>query len=246
MNLSQITDALVRDVSRLRFGPPVDCVYNPLEYARALYDTYLERFGQAPREVLLLGMNPGPWGMVQTGIPFGAVSAVRDWLRIDASVKRPQREHPARPVTGLACPREEVSGVRLWSWARDCFGTPERFFGRFFVANYCPLAFLEPGGRNLTPDKLPAQDRRPLLEACDRALRETVAYFRPRFVIGVGAFAEARIRQACNGADITIGQILHPSPASPRANRGWAPVAAQQLRDLGIHVSDPQPSPAPG
>ncbi len=246
MNLAQITDALVRHVSRLRFGPPVAYVYNPLDYARHPYDTYLGRFGQAPREVLLCGMNPGPWGMVQTGVPFGAVSVVRDWLRIDAAVQPPKRQHPARPITGLVCPRNEISGARFWGWVKDCFGTPERFFEQFFVVNYCPLAFLEAGGKNITPDKLPAHERRPLLEACDEALRQTVAYFQPRFVIGVGAFAEARVRHACDGADVTIGQILHPSPASPKANRGWASVATRQLRDLGIHVPDPPPAAAPG
>ena len=36
------------------------------------------------KRVVFLGMNPGPFGMAQVGVPFGEVAAVRDWLRIDA------------------------------------------------------------------------------------------------------------------------------------------------------------------
>jgi single-strand selective monofunctional uracil DNA glycosylase len=181
-------------------------------------------------------MNPGPWGMVQTGVPFGEVNAVRDWLGIDAKVGRPEHEHPKRPVKGLSSTRSEVSGARLWGWARDLFATPERFFERFFIANYCPLAFMESTGRNRTPNKLPMSERKPLLEACDRAMRKTVEYLRPDLVVGVGAFAEGRARAALVATEVRIGRILHPSPASPAANRGWSERATHQLRDLGVEL----------
>ena len=127
------------------------------------------RFG-APVRVLYFGMNPGPFGMAQTGVPFGEVAAVRDWLGIEAPVERPAREHPKRRVEGFACRRSEVSGARLWGWARARFGTPERFFARFFVWNWCPLGFLADSGANLTPAELPAAERRALEAVCDRAL----------------------------------------------------------------------------
>jgi single-strand selective monofunctional uracil DNA glycosylase len=164
------------------------------------------------------------------------VGAVRDWLGIDADVSRPDPEHPKRPIMGFACTRSEVSGARLWGWARTTFGTPARFFDRFFIANYCPLAFMESSGRNRTPDKLPAAERKPLLAACDRALVRTVEHLRPEIVIGVGAFAEGRARAALDGVDIQIGRILHPSPASPAANRGWAEQATRELRELAIDL----------
>jgi single-strand selective monofunctional uracil DNA glycosylase len=174
--------------------------------------------------------------MAQTGVPFGEVAMVRDWLGIEGAVGSPPNPHPKRPVEGFACRRSEVSGRRLWGWARDRFGTPERFFARFFVANYCPLAFLEASGRNRTPDKLPAAERAPLFAACDRALRRTVELLAPRRVVGIGGFAEARARAALDGIDVPIGGILHPSPASPAANLGWSRQAERQLRGLGIEV----------
>ncbi len=232
--MREITDRLVADLSGLRFGSPVSFVYNPLEYARRPWDLFVERFGGAPKEVLFLGMNPGPFGMAQTGVPFGEVSLVRDWMGISGPVGRPVREHPKRRILGFEHTRSEVSGARLWGWAKGRFGEP--FFERFFVANYCPLIFLEESGRNRTPDKLPAVEREALFAVCDRALRATVAHFSPRWVIGVGAFAEKRAREVVGDMEVKIGRVLHPSPASPIANRGWAEQAERQLIDLGIEL----------
>jgi single-strand selective monofunctional uracil DNA glycosylase len=179
-------------------------------------------------------MNPGPFGMAQTGVPFGSVPSVRDWLAIDVPTGRPAREHPKRPVLGMECPRTEVSGLRLWGFARDVFKTPEAFFQRFFVANYCPLLFLEESGRNRTPDALPAGEREALQAACDRALRGLVSVLRPRLVIGVGAFAEARARDALDGTGVVFARVAHPSPANPAANRGWTELARKSLHELGL------------
>lgn len=234
--LVRIARRLCRRVTPLRFEPPVAYVYNPLDYASALHEQYLERFGDPPKEAVLVGMNPGPWGMAQTGVPFGEVEAVKHWLDIDGTVKQPERMHPKRPVQGLQCPRREVSGQRLWGWARERFGTPDAFFSRFFVHNYCPLVFMEEGARNRTPDKLPANERDALFAACDDALRDTVEALRPRWVVGVGAFAHKRIRHALSEGHFETGVILHPSPASPKANRGWAREAEAQLRALGISL----------
>ncbi len=236
MDLQTITEKLVADIGRLRFGPPVATVYNPLEYAAMPYGAYLKRFGHRPKEVLLVGMNPGPWGMAQTGVPFGEVQLVKRWLGIDAPVGTPRTVHPKRPVMGFACTRSEVSGKRLWGWAEKTFRTPQRFFRRFFVANYCPLIFFADNGRNITPNTLPAADRRPLQVVCDAALQQTVRWLQPRHVVGVGRFAAARAAQALEGMDVSIGCITHPSPANPRANRGWEPRVAQELNDLGIRL----------
>jgi len=227
---------LARAVDALRFGEPVTHVYDPLVYARAPHEAYLERHAHPGIEVLLVGMNPGPYGMAQTGVPFGEVALVRDWLGITGRVGKPEREHPARPITGFACPRSEVSGARLWGWARARFGAPEEFFARFFVWNYCPLVFMESSGKNRTPDKLPAGEREALFAPCDEALRGLAEHLRPRRVVGVGAFAAARAAAALAGERYLLGSIPHPSPASPSANRGWAPLAEKALATLGVEL----------
>jgi single-strand selective monofunctional uracil DNA glycosylase len=234
MLLDEITDRLVCELGPMQFGPPVTHIYNPLEYARAAWAAYVRRYAHVGVDIVLLGMNPGPWGMAQTGVPFGDPKIVREWLDITADIGKPAREHPMRPVLGLACSRTEVSGTRLWGWARDRFATPTRFFKSFFVANYCPLMFLEAGGRNRTPDRLAVAERESLNAVCDRALRATIEMLKPRLVVGIGVFAEMRARAALAGAEVGIGRMPHPSPASPAANRGWAKLATQSLKELGV------------
>jgi single-strand selective monofunctional uracil DNA glycosylase len=174
--------------------------------------------------------------MAQTGVPFGEVGAVRDWMGITAAVGTPARLHPKRPVTGFASTRREVSGQRLWGWAQKTFGPADIFFKRFFVANYCPLMFIGESGSNLTPDKLKTPEARPLFAACDRALRRTVDYLNPERVVGVGRFAASRAKGALDGLNVKVGGITHPSPANPQANRGWEARVAEEFRELGIEV----------
>ena len=220
-------------VDALAFAPPVSHVYNPLDYAWAPHEKYLRRYGASKKRIVFLGMNPGPFGMAQIGVPFGEIASARDWLGLEGPVGQPRVVNPKRPVEGFACSRSEVSGQRLWGLFRARYGAPEAFFAEHFVANYCPLAFFD-HGRNVTPDKLPAAEAEPLYAACDEHLRTLVAALDARWVIGVGAFAQARAAQALRGLDVHIGRILHPSPASPAANRGWAPAATRQLEALGV------------
>jgi single-strand selective monofunctional uracil DNA glycosylase len=239
MNPSLIDSARrLRDrVNRLRFSPPVALVYNPLDYAWSAHEQYLQRYGAGRKRILFLGMNPGPFGMAQTGVPFGEVAAVRDWLGIRMAVGKPPREHVKRPVTGFDCARSEVSGQRLWGLFARRFGTADRFFADHFVVNYCPLVFMEESGCNRTPDKLPAPEKAALFAACDEHLRSTVDITQPEWVIGVGDFAAKRAMEVPTGGSVRIGRILHPSPASPAANRNWAGMATQQLEGLGVWSS---------
>lgn len=254
----EIAATLSREVSALSFAPPVCHVYNPLDYAWSIHRKYLETYGVGPKRTLFVGMNPGPWGMAQTGVPFGEVFYVREWLGLSAPVNKPAEEHPARPVTGVDCPRSEVSGRRLWKLFSDRAQSAADFFSDTMVLNYCPLLFLEESGRNRTPDKLPSAEREPLFAACDRALLRFIYYYSPEYVIGVGAFAAGRVHRVIaaggrlyspqagqshstrgmSGADAPAGpaviQVLHPSPANPRANRDWAGEVARTLTDAGV------------
>ncbi len=220
-------------VDRLKFAPPVTHVYNPLDYAWESHRAFLDQFGRGRKRVIFLGMNPGPFGMAQTGVPFGEVAAVREWMGIEMDVRRPPNEHPKRKVEGFACSKSEVSGRRLWGLMAERFQSADDFFSDQFVVNYCPLVFMEETGRNRTPDKLPAAERAALFAACDEHLAKVVTAFDPEWCVGVGAFARGCLERVVP-EPMRFGTVLHPSPASPAANRGWAEAATKQLLAAGI------------
>lgn len=248
---SHVVNAVIAAAEKLReqsseldFSQITPWVYNPLDYAWSAHEQFARRYSPSQCRVLFLGMNPGPWGMAQTGVPFGEVAAVVEWLRIDAQVGRPSREHPKRPIEGLVCKRSEVSGRRLWGLFREKFGTPKAFFEEHYVANYCPLVFMQQSAANVTPDKLPSSQRQPLERICDEHLLSLIHALRPQWVIGVGAWAESCAQRVVAQAEflapdkqlatIKTGRILHPSPASPAANRDWSGTVTGQLQALGI------------
>lgn len=233
-SLTTITKQFAKAVDAISFDAPITHIYNPLIYAWRIHQRYLQRYGSGSKKIIFLGMNPGPWGMAQTGIPFGEIPSVRDWLELDGEVDKPAKEHPKRPVTGLACSRSEVSGRRLWGAFAERFGQAEAFFAEHFVINYCPLSFMEETGRNFTPDKLPLQKREELFAVCDSFNRQIIKELQAEWVIGVGGFAKKRAEIITDGMDLNIGQILHPSPASPAANRGWDTAALKQMREMGL------------
>ena len=238
MNRSQslisATQKLSHEVSRMKFSSSTSYVYNPLDYAWTIHQAYLELAGKSKKKVVFLGMNPGPFGMAQTGVPFGEIPAVRDWMGLRGKVGKPDLEHAKRPVEGLDCQKSEVSGRRLWGLFAERFESAEAFFKDHFVANYCPLVFMEDTGRNRTPDKLPADERKELEKVCDGHLREMVEILEPDWLVGVGGFARNRAEGALGTIGIKIGTILHPSPASPAANRGWSEAATKQMLDQKI------------
>ena len=238
--LAKAARELSRALDRLRIRRPVTHVYNPLDYAWQAHERYLHQYGASRKRVVFLGMNPGPFGMVQTGVPFGEVNAVRNWLKIEAPIGKPRLEHPKRPVEGFASKRSEVSGRRLWGLFADRFGSARNFFADHFVVNYCPLAFFDMSGHNLTPDKLAAAQSAALFVACDCHLARVVEILQPQWLIGVGDFAQKRARlvvpeiPAGVGRSVQFGKILHPSPASPAANKDWAGKATAQMKALGL------------
>lgn len=239
--MSSISDQLITaaktlcdEVNKLTFAEPVTHIYNPLNYAWEPHRLYLERFANSKKRVLFLGMNPGPWGMSQTGLPFGEIEHVRDWMRIEAPVGKPDNEHPKRPIEGFDCQKSEVSGRRLWGLFKEKYPNPDEFFADHFITNYCPLVFMEESSRNRTPDKLPAAEREALFAACDKHLQTVVDILQPEFAVGVGKFAESCFKRIKVPEQTTIGTVLHPSPASPAANRGWAEAATKQLKSLTI------------
>lgn len=221
---------------RLSFSKPVQYMYNPLEYAWDTHRCFVDKYCQGGQSILFLGMNPGPFGMAQTGVPFGEVKSVVDWLNITGEVGRPPIEHPNRRITGLACTKSEVSGARFWGFFRKVCGEPAVFFQHCFVHNLCPLLFMTDTGKNVTPPELIAGERDALLSVCDTALCQVVQALGVSMVIGIGKVAEQRARRALTaaGINVRVEGIMHPSPRNPLANKGWEEAAKTKLEELGV------------
>mmetsp|Transcript_18634 Transcript_18634/g.27881 ORF Transcript_18634/g.27881 Transcript_18634/m.27881 type:complete len:334 (+) Transcript_18634:370-1371(+) len=257
---------LSSELKDLRFPKDIT-VYDSYDHARVPAEMYFRRFisqfmsVNRSKKVLFVGMNPGPWGMVQTGVPFGDVGYVRDWMKLEGTVSQPPKVHPKRPVKGFGIGRGEVSGKRLWGLMKTACCSADDFFSRAFVYNYCPLAFFRGSrGTNVTPDRIP--NRKKLLALCDSALKKLGETLKPSHIVGVGKFAFKRVQivfgnatsatktksisshfrrqketkvvanESCRFRPVT-GLILHPSPASPKANRGWDKQAVEQLKEIG-------------
>ncbi|MEE3270215.1 MAG: uracil-DNA glycosylase family protein, partial [Candidatus Thermoplasmatota archaeon] len=176
----------------------IDICYNPLMYAWDVHEEYLRRMGGLGAQTVMLGMNPGPHGMGQMGIPFAATSVVRELLGIsDIQVNQPEIPDDRRPVIGLDYHKEEVSGTRLWGLLQKQYGDAETIASHVFLVNHCPLMlFSGPRASNITPDKIGGETAKALLQRCDEHLREVVEILGADRVVGVGKFAESRARAA--------------------------------------------------
>lgn len=234
-------------MGELHFVPPVAYTYNPLEYAWAGHEAYVRRFAATPKDVLYLGMNPGPFGMAQTGVPFGEIPAVTLWMGISAAVGQPEKMHPKRPVQGFSCPRSEVSGRRLWGLFEQLYGTADAFFSHAYVANYCPLIWMSESGANIPPTQLPKEQAAQIDTACQQHLVRLIAALQPRCLVGVGAYALKQLEIAASAfpeRSFTLGSIVHPSPASPVANKCWPAKPREQILELLALAKLPVPPQA--
>ena len=230
------TRKLCNEVDELSFSYD-GFIYNPLDYAWDMHEAFLRRYAKEGASILFLGMNPGPFGMMQTGVPFGEVNAVRDYLHLDhLPVGKPQTEHPNRPVLGMKIGRSEGSGKRLWGLISLLWPDADDFFRDHCVFNYCPLGFLDRGktAKNFTPDHLPKAEKAALEAVCDAYLRDVINLFRPKALIGVGKYAEAKLEAVNDDSSRIVSSIIHPSPGNPQANNGWNEKTTQKMKELGL------------
>lgn len=234
--LIERTKLFSQQVDTLKFS--CDCyIYNPLDYAWQMHEAYLRRYLAEPVKTVLLGMNPGPFGMAQNGVPFGEVHAVRDFLHLDMPIGKPLSEHLKRPVLGMQIQRSEVSGKRLWGLLQGYYKTADAMIGQMGVINYCPLVFIDrkSTAKNITPDKLPKTEQLALQTICNSYLLDVIDILNPTYLIGVGLYATQKLESVLqNRADFTIGRIIHPSGGNPQANSGWNEKTTAVFRELGI------------
>lgn len=211
--------------------------YHVFDYAYDPFWEYICRYGKNEKKNIFLGINPGPFGMMQNGIPFGAMSIVKDWLSIKAPIKTPQIQHPMRVIKGWKETREEESGARLWGLAKKVFVNPENFFKENFVLNYCPLGFIDEVGKNVTPDKLPQELREQVEKICDNFLSFFVEIYKPDLILGVGRYAEKQA-QKINSLNLKVVYLPHPSPLNPQSYQLWikneGELMLEKLQSQGI------------
>ena len=88
-----------RGINRILKHKLVAHVTNPLDYAWAYHEQFIDKWSVFGATTLLLGMNPGPYGMAQTGVPFGATAMAREILQIEErDVRTPPGAHQKRPI----------------------------------------------------------------------------------------------------------------------------------------------------
>lgn len=228
---------LCEKLSRVSLPGKIQYVYNPLEYAFDSHLNFVRRFCTGEKFILFVGMNPGPFGMSQNGVPFGECAIVKEWLQIEGEVFKPVLEHPKRRVVGLECSRSEVTGGRFWQLFRTLCHTPEHFFRTSYVHNLCPFAFLTDSGKNVTPPQLTSSVLDQINNLCNATLVEVVRLLKCKYVICIGKYALAQAQKALSADEFngtTLECLMHPSPINPAANKGWADIAIKQLTEIGI------------
>ncbi|XP_017795991.1 PREDICTED: single-strand selective monofunctional uracil DNA glycosylase [Habropoda laboriosa] len=226
---------LAVELGKITFHLPVEYIYSPLEYAFNIHTMYVQKYCSTVKKILFLGMNPGPWGMSQTGVPFGEINMVRDWLKICGPVGKPAKEQPNRKVTGFQCTRSEISGKRLWGLFKELCGNPEKFFQHAYIHNYCPIALMNKKGCNITPAEIKGAEINLVHSACDKALAETIKILKAEIIIGIGGYAEKRAQLVVQKYKLPVKVLCLPHP-SPRAanNTNWNEKATKKLSEFGL------------
>lgn len=299
MNLIQDTRVFSDALDRLSRPAGVSHVYNPLAYMRRAHEQWLAQFevfvdyqGESvscatyekspdefaratqSRPYLILGMNPGPWGMVQTGVPFGDVANANTILgyRRGDQIPAPDPDrvtlHPKRPVQGFACTRREASGERLWGglckvWEKPAFDANvheiDAVLADCFAVNYCPLAYFADDGKgtNVTPDAFrksgPYRDlpyANDLDALCSSYIAAIMQAFRTRVVLAVGRYAETMAKVIVTSAmpaDVRpkVVYLTHPSPLATRSAGEWAAMAQREMSAAGV-LPEPRTTGAGG
>jgi len=193
-------------------------VINPLEYLWLQYGYYTSCYHNQYPRAMIIGMNPGPKGMSQTGIPFGSPNIIPSILP-NKSLFNEIRDNegspvssPHRRITGPSNTTVEVSGNRLWSALIKRYGDFKSITSEIFVDNICPLLFLcgKNGSKNLTPDKLtPSPAKIILIRLCTERLQKIYQCLgEPSNIVALGRWSHKFLEKMFPKVRVTY--ILHP------------------------------------
>lgn len=234
-----VTRELNERMETVTIEEKVEWFYNPLDYAFPVHAEYLKTFGDDTKTGFFLGMNPGPWGMAQTGVPFTDPYIARDWMGLsEQPIGTPSNEREERPIKGWESDRKEASGQKLHGFFREVYGSLEAFFDDNIVMNYCPLVMYSEEATNTTPEDLLKDDRERLYSICDPYLEALIDFYDPDVFVGIGRFGQRRIADVTDRAEEEVAYLPHPSPASPIATRDggdyWRGLVRETLEEENL------------
>lgn len=63
-----LIDELNVSLEQLHLPSEIQCIYNPTVYARHTFEIFVQKYCNSKKDIMYFGMNPGPWGMSQTGV----------------------------------------------------------------------------------------------------------------------------------------------------------------------------------
>nr|XP_022920875.1 single-strand selective monofunctional uracil DNA glycosylase-like [Onthophagus taurus] len=219
------------ELNNLTFSFPVHYIYNPLEYAWEPHSTFVKTYCKGTKDVLFLGLNPGPWGMCQTGIPFGEVNISKEWLKMNGEVEKPKDECPKKQIKGFECHRSEESGKRFYGFFKNLCRTPEAFFKNAFVYNLCPLAFMKKESANITPHELKGQIKKDIENICGKTLVDILKLLDIKIIVALGRYTEKQAIEITQGFQLGHIKVIYMPHPSPRVvgNNNWAEKAQNVL-----------------
>jgi Uracil DNA glycosylase superfamily. len=207
---------------------------NVFSYAIDPFLEYLEKAERGSVRTLYLGMNPGPYGMYRTGIPFCDFVTKREFLKITASVDETFIDVDAVRGEKPDEKRREVSGMRLWGLFESVYHSPERFFSSSLVLSYSPLIFFRSEGRraNIALSDVKSLDRKRIEKVSDEFLKRYIKELKCDTLVGIGDYAHRALVRCSDGERLL--KIAHPSPANPAANGDWAGRTYCYLKSEGV------------
>ncbi len=228
-------------------------IWNPGLYGETWHARFRRLYRPGQHPLVVFGLNPGPYGMAQTGIPFTDIRRLVSALPDLAAELRGRGERVEPP--GLAPPglrpylsrSFESSAVRVYRFLKKGWGGAERGWTEVVVANPCTLLFIDPAeGKNRTPADLARAARlrgsgrdqvRELVESFGRirirCAVESIEALSPRGAILLGKDVQAALGPALRRilGEARVIPWEHPARAVPES---WASGLLSALRRRGL------------
>ena len=205
-------------------------VWNPQLYGLPLYRRFAaEHLPHARGGIVAFGLNPGKYGMAQTGIPFTDVTRA---ARVGIAIEPPGLA-PASLRPFLKSYRVERSSASVYGLLDEAWGSPREGWRALWAVAPCGLLFLEKDGENVTPADARLARRDDVRELRLRVIRESIAAAKPRGVLLLGQDVARVAAEALAAEDVLV--VDHPVARGPgrRGPAWWAQTVTEAVRKKG-------------